>query len=347
MADGGIGRLRKSAIAVVGLVISAVSIALIVRTVDVGKAAAILGGAAFGPALVGLLVFLIGLGGRFLITRTLLPPRPDGSRASVARVAPVVMVGLLANVLLPARLGDVVRAYLIGRREQLPFGSALGATALERVLDIATLSVMAFLAALATATVSWIVQGTGILAAAGFVVVVLLATVGLSPVLAILRWMAPLPVLGLGARAAIPRFEAFVHWSGGAHRRRAILLALAFNIVAWLSNAAMFYFIAQAVGVNLSPAGALLVMAVAVLSTAIPSAPASVGTFELAALTVAVALGVPRDSALALAILAHVVGLVPTIIGGPISLTILGGGLGSLSAAAKAESSAEVAPQPS
>jgi len=60
---------------------------------------------------------------------------------------------------------------------------------------------------------------------------------------------------------------------------------------------------------------------------------------------VAVALGVPRDAALALAILAHVVGLVPTIIGGPISLTIIGGGLGSLSAAATAESAAEAAPQ--
>jgi len=177
---------------------------------------------------------------------------------------------------------------------------------------------------------------------------VMLATVGLSPALTVLRRLAPLPVLGAAARAAIPRLESFVHWSGGAHRRGPILLALAFNIGAWLSNAGMFYFLAQALGIQLSPAGALLVMAVGVLSTAIPSAPAAVGTFELAVLTVAVTLGVPRDSALALAVLAHVVSLVPTVIGGPIALTFIGGSLGSLSAAAvAAESSVEAVTQPS
>jgi len=96
----------------------------------------------------------------------------------------------------------------------------------------------------------------------------------------------------------------------------------------------MFWLVGQAVGASLSPAGAILVMAVTVLATAIPSAPGYVGTFELAAVAVAGSLGVPRDIALALAVLAHVLGLLPTAVGGSVALMRLGGGLRRLSAEA-------------
>jgi hypothetical protein len=82
-------------------------------------------------------------------------------------------------------------------------------------------------------------------------------------------------------------------------------------------------------------------MSVTVLATAIPSAPAYVGTFELAAVTVAVSLGVPADSALALAVLAHSLGLLPTAIGGSAALVYMGGGLRVLSAAAVEQSDVE------
>ena len=89
----------------------------------------------------------------------------------------------------------------------------------------------------------------------------------------------------------------------------------------------MFWLVGQAVGASLSAAGSILVMA-------IPSAPGYVGTFELAAVAVAGSLGVPRDIALALAVLAHVLGLLPTAVGGSVALMRLGGGLRRLSAEA-------------
>jgi len=96
----------------------------------------------------------------------------------------------------------------------------------------------------------------------------------------------------------------------------------------------MFGMAAQAVGASISPVDALLIMAVTVLATAIPSAPAYVGTFELAAVTVATSLGVPADNALALAVLSHALGLLPTAIGGSAALAYVGGGLRVLSATA-------------
>jgi uncharacterized membrane protein YbhN (UPF0104 family) len=73
-----------------------------------------------------------------------------------------------------------------------------------------------------------------------------------------------------------------------------------------------------------------------VLSTAIPSAPGYLGTYDLAASFAAAALGVPESEALALALLAHVVTLVPLAVGGVASLLALNVRLGRL-----AEDSAE------
>jgi hypothetical protein len=330
-------RLQETGVAAIGLLISAISLFLVARSVDLGAAGRVIARAAIAPLIVGLAIFLVGVALRFVIWQTLLPPRADGSRVSAGRLAPILMVGLLGNALLPARLGEVIRAYLVSRREGIAFGGALGSVALERVVDTATLAVMAFVAAIGAGAAVWIVRGTGLLAFAGIVLMVALATTGLRPLLSLLARFSAIRALEAPVTEVRRRLERFVHWSGGAHRRRAMGIALCLSAAAWLCNAAMFQMVSQAVGASISPVGALLIMAVTVLATAIPSAPAYVGTFELAAVTVATSLGVPAENALALAVLAHALGLLPTAIGGPAALACMGGGLRALSATAVEE----------
>jgi len=331
------GRVRRAAVAIVGLALSAISLVLVASSVDVGAAARILAAVALGPLVVGAAVLFVTMALRVLIWQTLVPARPDGSRVSLRRLMPILLVGYLGNALLPARLGEVLRAYLVSRRESIALGGALGSVALERIIDTAILAVMAFVAAAAAGATGWVLQGTGLLAGASIVLLAGLATVGLQPFLAILLRVGYVPIMQAPVRAVARRVEPFVYWSGGPHRRRAMAVTIGLCLVTWTCSAATVWFVAQAVGASLSPAGCVLVMAVAALSSAIPAAPAYVGTYELAAVTVAASLGVPRDTALALAVLAHVVGLLPTIVGGPLALASLGGGLRNLSAAALEE----------
>jgi len=330
-------RFRKTGVAAVGLLISVVSLLLVARSVDVAAAGRLIARAAVEPLIVALAVYLVGLALRFVIWQTLLPPRPDGSRVSAGRLVPILMVGLLGNAVLPARLGEVIRAYLVSRRENIVFGGALGSVALERVVDTATLAVMAFVAAMGAGAAVWIVRGTGLVAVAGIVLLVALATTGLRPLLGLLARLSAIRALEAPVTAVQRHLERFVHWSGGAHRRRAMGIALGLSAAAWLCNAALFLMVGQAVGASISPVGALLIMAVTVLATAIPSAPAYVGTFELAAVTMATSLGVPAETALAVAVLTHALGLLPTAIGGSAALAYLGGGLRALSATAVEE----------
>jgi glycosyltransferase 2 family protein len=328
---------RRRLVAALGLIVSLLSVVLVARTVDIGEAARILGSASIGPLLLAEGAYLVGLGLRITIWRVLLPDRPDGSRVTATRLTPVLLVSLLGNLLLPARLGEVVGAYLISRRENLALGAAFGAVALQRIIDTATLAVIAFLAAAAAASAAWVLQGTGLLAAAGIVLLLALSTTGLAPLVRAFGRFGRGALLRGPVSAVVVRLDRFVYWSGGAHRRRAIGLTLGLSALTWIWNAVMFWLVGLAIGAPLSAAGALLVMSVAVLSTAIPSAPAYVGTFELAAVTVAASLGVPGGPALALAVLAHVLSLLPTAIGGSVALASLGGGMRSLSVAAAEE----------
>ena len=329
--------VRRRLVAALGLIVSVLSVLLVARSVDLGQTARILGSASIAPLALAEGVYLVGLGLRIVIWRVLLPDRSDGSRVTAVRLTPVLLVSLLGNLLLPARLGEIIGAYLISRRENLALGAAFGAVALQRIIDTATLAMIAFLAAVSAAAAAWVVQGTGLLAAAGIVVLLALSTTGLSPLVRAFGRLGAVAVLQAPVSAVIRRLDRFVYWSGGAHRRRAIGLTLGLSTLTWVSNAAMFWLVGLAIGAPLSAAGALLVMSVAVLSTAIPSAPAYVGTFELAAVTVAASLGVPGGTALALAVLAHVLSLLPTAIGGSIALASLGGGLQRLSVAATEE----------
>ena len=70
------------------------------------------------------------------------------------------------------------------------------------------------------------------------------------------------------------------------------------------------------------------VAGITVLGTAIPSAPGYVGTFELAAAGMAGALVVAPSPALAMAVVAHVMTLMPMALGGAVALTVAGTSLG-------------------
>jgi uncharacterized membrane protein YbhN (UPF0104 family) len=83
-------------------------------------------------------------------------------------------------------------------------------------------------------------------------------------------------------------------------------------------------------GLDVSLPQAVLIGAVTVLSTAVPAAPGYVGTFELATTTTAVALGIPEAGALALAILAHAISVIPVAIAGAVALVLMGTRLSSL-----------------
>lgn len=111
--------------------------------------------------------------------------------------------------------------------------------------------------------------------------------------------------------------------------------------------AATYWLTARAVGLEISMSGSMLVAAVATLGTAIPSAPANIGTFEVATVVVLTALGVPSHEALAMALLAHAIVTVPFAVIGAASVAHLSISLSDVAEEATAALPASPTAEPS
>lgn len=325
--------MRRQLIAVAGLLLSAVAVAIVVSIIDVRETVKVLGRTDPVPLVAAVGVVAIQVGLRAFRWRIVLPAGGDGRRIPVLRLIPPLLVGYLGNAILPARLGEPMRAVLVSRRERVGVAESLASVLLERIADVATLALVALGAAFIVGAPAWIVQAAALAGAVGLGILVVLATSGVGPLVRVLRRLplrrSPRLVAGL------EQLDRFASTLGGGHRRLVILGAAGISLVAWLLDGATFWLAAQALDVELGYVGAILVSGIAVLGTALPSAPGYVGTFELAGAAVATALGVPGEEALALALVAHAVTLLPLAVGGGASLVLIGTGLGDAAHAAE------------
>lgn len=235
-----------------------------------------------------------------------------------------LVIGYLANNLLPARVGELLRAHLLGTREGVGTSRALASIALERTLDVASASTIGFMA-LTIARVGGVsLAGFALLSLASVAAVLLLT-------LAPHRWIreaidrfagrATLRPVVLG----LPKVSSFVNGILDAASPGALWPGLGLSLLAWLSTAAVFYVAAQALGINLPLAVIVAIAMAANLGSAIPSAPAGVGPFEFAVVFIATGAGLDPSSALLLGVLSHAMTVVPVVLLGAVSIPFAGG----------------------
>ena len=304
--------------AVVGIAISLGALAFVVRSVDLARTAEVIRNAAPGwLALMAAFLVADVLFRAFRWQRLIEPIHP----VRYSRMLAYLLVGYLANNVLPARLGELVRSHYLGDREGISRTATLGTVVVERVVDTA---VVVLIAALAI----FVLSVRGVVASAVLVglAVAGVLVVGLGVALAAHR----LP----GADRVVARVDRWprVRELGSklrdglavAGRPKTIGSALLLSIAAWSMSVLAFAAAGQSVGIQLSIGQAALLAAGVALATAVPSGPGYLGTFELAAVKIAEAFGIESDSAFALALLAHAGILLVTSAGGVIALARLG-----------------------
>ena len=312
-----------------GIAVSTVALGILISTFDVGAVLSVLAEADVRWLVVALGLIAIQLVVRTVRWRSLLPAGPQGLPIPVMRLLPVVLIGYLCNAVLPARLGEPIRAVLVDRREKVGLPEALGSVLLERIVDLAVLAGLILVAALLVDAPPWIIQVAAAVSLVGGVLLGMLATTGVASLVA-LGTRHPAMIRRRILARAMRALERLAHAIGGRSRRRAIAFASLLSAAAWLLEGGTFWLVAKSLDIELAPSSAMLVAGITVLSTAIPSAPGYLGTYDLAASFAATALGVPEAEALALALLVHAVTLVPLALGGVVSLLALDVRLDSL-----------------
>jgi len=226
--------------------------------------------------------------------------RPLG-RYTTGQVFPAMMIGFGGNNLLPARLGEILRAVVFARQQGLTKSGVLMTLVVERVLDVA--AIFAFYLA-AVATISPFPQD---IQAGAHTVAVLMAGV-----LAGLVWFAGWPhqveALWNALAAWLPagpreKGGALVHAmaQGLSSLTSPGLLApmLFHSVVRWGFSGVMVMLSLQAFGQPIGFGAAMIVIAVSALAVSLPGPPGFFGVMQATFVFSLLPFGVARETALA------------------------------------------------
>jgi uncharacterized membrane protein YbhN (UPF0104 family) len=187
-------------------------------------------------------------------------------------LAEIVLLAFFANSLVPAKLGDAYRGYLLKREGGVPFSAGFGTILAERLVDAMMLVVVLTGSAL-------LVFGRSIPSQA-------------SPALSLAALLLGGGAIGLGvmwlSRDAIIRFlphrlqEAYTRLQGavfGSLRRPGIVIGI--GLLLWFGDGMRVWFVARSLDAGISPTVAILVAVMGALLTIIPFTPAGLGVVEL------------------------------------------------------------------
>jgi uncharacterized protein (TIRG00374 family) len=319
--------------------VSAVFIGVFIFNTDFGEIRHAFAHANYAIAAASLPVYFAGVWLRTVRWQYLLRPV---AKVPAWRLFPVVIVGLMANNLIPARAGELVRAYVLGEREKVSKAASLGTIAVDRLFDGLTLIPMLlifvpfvkggqeFPLPIVDYTVDLVQLAIvmAVLFGAGFAVLYVLAFSQ--------RWAdrADRWITALTPARFRPSVEGLLHsFLQGLHSLRSpadMAIAWVMSGGSWLLEATMYYMVGLAFHIDAGFEVYLVVTAAANLAIAIIASQGGIGPFELVVKQTFIAAGTASSAATAYAIGLHALVLLPVIVLGLYFLGTMGLSLGEM-----------------
>jgi uncharacterized protein (TIRG00374 family) len=337
----------RSAIPWNAIIVAALTLGLLwwfFRSVNVGEVWAAILRARVGFVVAAVLVTLQTYVVRAWRWQALLLPI---GRASFRNSFRTTVIGFTASFLLPGRIGEVLRPYLLARAEHFNAASAFATVIIERVLDV--IAVLTLFAVFLVGTnidvgpqVKW---GGGVAAAASAVALAILILGARHPD-RLSAWATRLTgwLPGRLRAAAGQLVRTFVDGLAVMRRPGALLASFALTMVLWLSIALGIWLTSRAFDLTFRFDGTFLIIMFLVVGVAAPT-PAGVGTFHwMYRLAVTEFFGAPVDTAVAGAIVLHAVSFIPISLLGLVFLAQDGLTVGRLRSLAPAAEAAETDP---
>lgn len=235
----------------------------------------------------------------------------------VGKTYSATIIGFMANNILPMRLGELVRAYSLGKSAGVSKSSAFATIVVERAFDLLAILLFLGLALLRYSFAPWVAL-TGYVAL-GICVLLFL-------VMALLRWKREatlrlfvsltgfLPsALGAKLQGYMQRFLDGLEILARGHR---LVWVTVLSLATWLAMGVGFYVTGMALDLGLPPDASIVLVVVCALAVMLPSGPGFVGTFEMGARYGLMLFGVDENVAISYALFYHAVTYV--------SVTLLG-----------------------
>jgi uncharacterized protein (TIRG00374 family) len=284
----------------------------VILNVDFGRAFELMRSANLWMLLAGLFAYYLTFPLRSL--RWTLILRRVGTQVGYGAATEILFLSWFVNCIVPAKLGDLYRAYLLRGNFGASISRTVGTIFIERVTDIIVIF------ALALAAGFWSFRGRNnpqvdALFLAGFGVAVVLVLLVIA-----LRYLGGHLTRVLPERVA-ELYERFHEGSTGALTPRVLLPVGAITAIVWLLEGVRVYFVIHALnltGMQLGISSSIFVALAASLLTAIPLTPAGIGFVQAGIVYALVLYGVTPEAGTAVALTDFVLSTLSVIVIGGI-----------------------------
>jgi uncharacterized protein (TIRG00374 family) len=318
------GRVRKKRNWGLGILVSSIALIIAFWGVQPARMINVLADANYLYLIPIVILVILGLATRARSWQVLMD-----EQVSLRQSFKALNEGYLLNTVLPFRLGELARAYLISREGQISSGHALAAVVAERFVD-AVVCLIGLLIAL-----PWIVNPQWANNVAFGITAVLVAALAIFLIIAYKRdkiqaILARLPKGGLWKLVDTigEFFEGLELFQKPTLLGRAAFWSLMAWWTAWLSLAMTI----RMFGLESNWIVWLFVSGIIAFGAAVPSMPGAVGVYELSAVTGLMIFGYSQETALSIAVLGHMVQLAITAFLGAAGLTSEGETIAGLAA---------------
>lgn len=233
----------------------------------------------------------------------------------------ITNIGLFSVVALPARLGEVFRAYLVTRKTSLPLSSVLATILVERVMDSLTILLMAGALLIFIPFPNWLITPA---------IVFSLVTLTLLGVITLviakrknfLQLLTPFieRLSGRFADRVTDVIKSFIEGFSVLRQDNKLLQAALLSAVIWLLHVLVIFELFRAFGFALPLAAPFVLNVILILGIAIPAAPGFIGNWHYATILGLGFFGVSESEALSFAIVHHFLSVGVVVLLGLLSL---------------------------
>lgn len=237
---------------------------------------------------------------------------------------PATIIGYMANNILPARLGEFVRAYALAEREHLPMPTVFASLVIDRLFDGATVILLLVLTLFtldlphSNPEMATALRVGGMIMGAVYCTVLfflLLLRRNASRALSMARFvLQPFPAgFSIKVLGALDFFIAGIRMTTGTKELAVIVVS---SLLIWVFALLPVDMILQAFGIHLPLSASMFILVLLVFAVMVPASPGYIGTYHYACFKGLSAFGMNDELSLSVAVIVHASAFFPVILAG-------------------------------
>jgi uncharacterized protein (TIRG00374 family) len=288
----------------IGLMISAVCLYIVLRRMELDQVWLALKTARYWWIVPGAAVYFFGVWARTWRWHYLLRPVLP---IPLTRLFSVVCIGYMGNNVYPARAGEVIRAYVLKKKEGVSISASLATIVVERIFDGVIMLLFVFFSLPLVPMQPWLRQVVVFSSLLFFGALAVFFVMAASPQRSqvVYNWLIErlLPLrFREQARGLLDRFMEGLHCLRSG---KDVLMIFVTSLVIWLAETVKYWFVMHGFDFNVPFYVLMLMNGVVNLATTIPSSPGYVGTFDAPGIAILAAYGVNYEVATAYTLVLH------------------------------------------